>query len=345
MVDYLGNKRALVPEILDLVRAHVGHGGFVVDAFCGTATVSGALSDVGYRVHANDLLPLCSTWASARLLTGPAPAFAGLVPLLGDLGDQPYLRVVEYLGQLAPEEGWVTRVYSPRSRRTAGVERRYLTVRNAQVVDAVRNRLRAWGPHLTAAEQALLRSTLVSAVVAVSNVAGTYGCYLKEWKQRALDDLRMQPLRLGGITRGHVVTCSDAERVVAETPAELVYADPPYTKRQYAAYYHLLNTLVGDDDPVLTGSTGLPAWRTWTSDWCYTRRAAEALDRLAAKTSAPVLVLSYSSDGHVPHEQVVRTLSTYGDVSVVEVERPRYRSSRLPHRSPTVLERLYVMSR
>jgi adenine-specific DNA-methyltransferase len=182
--------------------------------------------------------------------------------------------------------------------------------------------------------------------VRVGNVAGTYGCYLKDWKPRALRPLALEPVRPGpGRGDGHRVTCQDAERAVAETDAELVYADPPYTKRQYAAYYHLLNTLVGDDDPPLTGATGLPRWQRWASDWCHARRAPAALDRLVAKSAAPVLVLSYSSDGHIPHATILDVLTTYGRVEQVELERRRYKSSRLAHKAPTVVERVYVVRR
>jgi adenine-specific DNA-methyltransferase len=345
-VEFLGNKTALLPEITGLVSAHVPPGSVVADVFTGTATVAAALRGEGYAVHANDVLPLCETWARTALLgRGDAP-FAGLVPLLGDLGVDPYGRVLDHLAGLDPVHGWVTRHYTPASRAEAGVERRYLTVSNGERVDAARAAVREWRPRLTGPERAMLLAALVSAVLAVSNIAGTYGCYLKDWKPRALQPVALVPVPLGtGRTDGHRVTCLDAERAVAETPAALVYADPPYTKRQYAAYYHLLNTLVGDEDPALTGTTGLPRWQRWSSDWCYARRAPEALDRLAGKTAAPLLLLSYSSDGHIPHERILRILGAYGVVRVVEVERRRYKSSRLAHRAPTVLERFYLMSR
>lgn len=345
-MEFLGNKTALLPEITRIVGAHVPPGGVVADVFSGTAAVSTELRRAGYAVHANDLLPLCGTWARAALLGLPTARFAGLVPLLGDLGDDPYARVIDHLDRLDPVDGWVTRNYTPAALATAGVERRYLTIANGRRVDATRETVRAWRPLLTEPEHAMLLASLVSAVLTVSNIAGTFGCYLKEWKPRALRPLALVPGPLGtGRADGHRVTCADAERAVAETPADLVYADPPYTKRQYAAYYHLLNTLVGDEDPALTGSTGLPRWQRWGSDWCHARRAPEALDRLAAKTAAPVLVLSYSSDGHIPHERILEVLGAYGVVRVVEAERRRYKSSRLVHRSPTVLERFYVMAR
>ena len=133
--------------------------------------------------------------------------------------------------------------------------------------------------------------------------------------------------------------------VAMEWSADVIYADPPYTKRQYAAYYHLLNSIASDVEPPTTGSTGLPDWHPLASDWCYKRRAPHALERLVAKSSAPVVALSYSSDGHIPDSDIRDILGAHGEVEVYDRERRRYRSSTLEHRSDTVLERLYVMSR
>ena len=41
---------------------------------------------------------------------------------------------------------------------------------------------------------------------------------------------------------------------------DTVYLDPPYTKRQYAAYYHVLETLAYGDEPEVSGVTGLRPW-------------------------------------------------------------------------------------
>ena len=205
--------------------------------------------------------------------------------------------------------------------------------------------MRSWRPLLTDAEHALLTTCLLESVSEVSNIAGTYGCYLKKWKPTALRHLALRPYRDVASSGSHLVCRRDAETVAAETSADVIYADPPYTKRQYAAYYHLLNSIATDEEPALTGSTGLPDWRPLASDWCYKLRAPQTLERFVAKSSSPVLALSYSSDGHITDETIRDILATHGKVDVYEFERRRYRSSTLPHKGATVAERLYVMQR
>lgn len=340
-IEFLGHKASQLPAILHAVRAAVGPRGRVADVFCGTAAVSAALRSAGYQVDANDTLALCTTWAEARLLTPMAPRFGGL----GLRGVGTYEAVIELLNELPPVKGFVWRNYSPASRTTASTARMYLTEENAAKVDAVRLQLREWEPALTTGEHSLLLACLVDAVGRISNIAGTYGCYLKEWKPRALRDLRLVPLRPGAGRSGHRVTRGDAALAAAESSADITYADPPYTKRQYAAYYHVLETIVLDDEPPVTGSTALRPWRSQASDWCYRRRAVAALDQLVAKASSPFLLLSYNDDGQISHETILEVMSSYGAVKFFEYAQRRYRSSRLPHRGATVQERLYLLSR
>ncbi|MGQ0464780.1 MAG: DNA adenine methylase [Sporichthyaceae bacterium] len=343
-MDYLGNKAGFAAELVRLVGRRVPAGSQAADVFAGTGAVSLALARAGYRVLANDHLPLGVALTRAQLL-GAGATFRGLKRELGPLGCDPLTTVLQRLSDAPGVEGWVTRNYSPVSFETAGVERRYLTESNARRVDAIRLQIREWEPVLTEAEHALLLACLVEAVAEVGNVAGTYGCYLKNWKGTALRPLELRPIPELAATAEHAVLCTDAEEVAAETEADVIYADPPYTKRQYAAYYHLLNSIVVYDEPALTGSTGLPDWKPLASDWCYKTRAPRALERLVAKSSAPVFALSYSSDGHIPDADIRDVLATHGRVEVWEFDRRRYRSSALPHKADRVFERLYLMAR
>jgi len=341
-IEFLGHKASQVGAIVEAISDAVGPRGRVADVFCGTAAVSAALRSAGYAVDANDTLALCTTWAEARLETPRTPTFAGLA-----LGGVPnYPAVIEILNGLPPVKGFVWRNYSPASRMTASIARMYFTEENAARIDAVRRQIREWEPALTRGEHALLLACLVYAVGRVSNIAGTYGCYLKYWKPRALQPLHLLALQPGsGRSRGHRVTRGDAVIAASQSSADITYADPPYTKRQYAAYYHVLETIVLDDEPAVTGSTALRPWRSQASDWCYRSRATGALEQLVAKVSSPFLLLSYNDDGQIPHPTILDVMSSYGTVRFSEHPQQRYRSSRLPHRGATVQERLYLLSR
>ncbi len=345
-IEYLGNKSRLLDFVVGPI-AELPALKTVADIFCGTASVSQALRQRGLRVVANDHMRLCATLAEAALLSDGPPRFAALAgPAHERLrGESAYDAVVRTLNALPPEAGFFFRTYSPASAAT-GTTRMYLTELNAGKVDAIRGQIERWTPVLTRAERALLLRDLVQAVSAVSNTAGTYGCYLKTWKQRALTPLTLVAdhprAAQASERRDHEVRCEDAEAVAGDLGAvDAAYLDPPYTKRQYAAYYHLLETLVGGHSPAVEGSTGLPRWQEKQSDFCYKRRAAGALERIVARLDVPHIFLSYSEDGHIAHEEILEILGARGRVRTSELSSQRYRSSALAHRAAVVRERLY----
>ncbi len=362
-IEYLGNKQQLltflVPRIVAASR-EAGLEGAVADLFCGMGSVSGAFGEQGWRVHANDQLLLGATMAEAALFGAADSPFAGIAEELADappLGPKPtgnaYERALAVLQGLEPERGFVWRHFSPASARFEEVERRYFSEDNAGRIDAIRGRIRAWQPRLRPGEHALLLRSLVEATNAVSNIAGTYGCYLKRFKARALQQLELlpAPTRAGAtgsttdVAGDHRVTCADAHAIAPEVQAPVAYLDPPYTKRQYAAYYHVLETLVRDDRPPLEGSTGLRPWRAHASDWCYRRKAPRALETLLDRLPCPQVWLSYNEDGQIPHERVMAILEAQGRVQLHQVRYPRYKSSRRDHKGNTLVERLYHLRR
>ncbi len=344
-IEFLGHKKSLLPFLAPRILAVARPRDRVADVFCGTGSVAAHLKSLGFSVVANDQLAWCSLFTRARLLNDSPPPFTRL--LRAELGSNtrasPYERVLEHLNRLPSQNGFAYWNYSPAAEARCGTSRMYFTAANARRIDAIRCKIEEWSDFLEANERALLLHDLIEAINAVSNVAGTYGCYLKSWKRRALQPLRLEPAAFlgGNRTKRHEVHCGDAERLVSELDCQLVYADPPYTKRQYAAYYHVLETVALWDCPTLSGSTGLRPWKLQASDWCYKTRAPAALENLLARVRCQHFFLSYNDDGQIPHELLIDILRTFGRVRSHEVTNRRYKSSARNHRGNAVTERLY----
>ncbi|MCE4552691.1 DNA adenine methylase, partial [Xanthomonas hortorum] len=94
------------------------------------------------------------------------------------------------------------------------------------------------------------------------------------------------------------------------------YLTPPYTKRQYASYYHLLETIVHGDAPIVEGVAGLRPWQHLASDFCYKRKALGALVALIEGIRAQRVLLSYSNEGHVDLGELTERLADLGAVAV-----------------------------
>lgn len=344
MIEFLGSKRQLSDFIVGQIAERVPSGARVADLFCGTAVVSAALRERGFAVVANDHLTLCATFAEAVLLNNGPPTFEAVAESIDPSGCRGYDAVLAHLNGLRGRSGFIYRNYSPAAARWGGVPRQYFTSANAARIDTIRCEIDRLSPLLSRGERALLLTDLVRAASAVSNTAGTYGCYLKAWKPRALEPLQLRPSPwLPSRGRGHEVRCLDVMDAASCLDAAAVYADPPYTKRQYAAYYHVLETIVRNDRPEITGKTGLRPWQEQQSDFCYKSRAATALHRLVSSVRCQFFFLSYSDDGHLTDRQIRSTLSPFGAITAAQQSYRRYKSSSLEHHRSSVVERVYCL--
>lgn len=309
-VRYIGSKARVADVIVGL--AGESSGGRFVDAFSGTGAVAAAAADRGWAVTVNDALP------SAVAMSIGATVGSGNVPFIG-LGG--YAHAIACLNAVTGQPGFLHSEYSPASAQTGPVERRYFTEDNAARLDAMRAQVGTWSQAglITAVEHELLIADLIQAANAVANISSTYGCFLKNWSPNALRPIRILERELPSRTTNLDATVGDVFAVTT-TEQDTVYLDPPYTKRQYSAYYHVLETIHAGDSPEVGGVTGLRPWRDKASDFCYKTRALDALTRLVLGTKARQILLSYSSEGHVPREHLINALSEVGRVTVHEVK-------------------------
>lgn len=309
-VRYIGSKARVADAILEL--AGPPSDGRFVDAFCGTGSVAAVAMSHGWSITLNDTL------ASAIAMSVGATLAEGNVRFEA-LGG--YAAAVHTLNAIAGRPGFIHLTYSPASAASGLVERRYFTEANAARIDAMRAQIKAWSEEgrLTWVEEQLLLADLLQAANRVANISGTYGCFLKNWSSTSLRDIRIAARPLAGGATDLLAVVGDVFELPT-TARDTVYFDPPYTKRQYSAYYHLLETIHAGDAPEVGGVTGLRPWKDKASDFCYKTRALDALTRLVLGTSARKILLSYSNEGHVPQDHLVNALSEAGRVTLHEVK-------------------------
>lgn len=333
---YIGNKTRVTDVILGVMAAHVSPGDVVADPMCGTASMSAALRARGFRVVASDILTFAAHHARVRLLLDAAPPFDGL--------NMDYNEVLTHLNGLEPIEGLFWQEYGPDGTPAVGCDaRKYFNSTNAARIDAIRAQLRAWQPILTEAEASLLHHDLVLAANRVANIAGTYGHYRSTWSASALRDIALRPTEFEqGPTRGHVVLQGAVEEIASEISADACYLDPPYMKRQYAANYHILETLARGDDPEAIGVSGLRDWWDQYSDFCSKRKIADAFAATLSKMDCSLFFVSYSEDGLLDVATMAGLFSEFGEVERFDFPHQRFKSNQ-GGAGGTVTEYLYMI--
>jgi adenine-specific DNA-methyltransferase len=317
---YIGSKARLADRILERVGAPSGSRRFV-DLFCGTGAVAVAAAARGWDVHLNDHLHCAVITAAGRLIAPKAITFDAIGGYEG---------AIAQLNAVTPLQGFIYREYSPASFDLIGMERRYFTADNAAKVDAVRLQIREWRDQgaLNFTEETLLIADLISATNRVANIAGTYGCFMRKWQGKALTPLILHQRKLAEFDIDVSASVSDAGEVEVDQ-SDTVYLDPPYTKRQYAAYYHLLETIALGDAPAVSGVAGIRPWQRKASDFCYKTRAMRAFTSLINGLGAERVLVSYSDNAHLPIEVLSDGIASFGLVTpTLLTEIGRYRPNR-----------------
>ena len=307
---YIGSKARIADDILRYLGAPEKTDGCFIDAFAGTGVVASKAADLGWRIKVNDMMHNAVVMSEARLVSRVDVPFSSLGGYAGAL---------DVLRQ-AERKGFIWREYSPASLQEIGIERKYFTEDNAKKIDGAVERIHEWRKSgtISGPEFALLISTLIFATNNIANIAGTYGCFLSKWQTQALGSLSLAPLEVREDKVEYSVTNDDVFAVTSN-PEDVVYLDPPYTKRQYASYYHILETITLGDEPTVEGVAGLRPWKDKASVFCYKLKALPALVDLASSQRAHRVLISYSNDGHIQLDQLVEELKKTGTVDVVEL--------------------------
>lgn len=321
---YIGNKSRLLRPLIERIRKLVPEGAVVSDLMCGTASVSEALRVAGYRVIASDMMSYAYHHAVVRLKLDRPPSFSSV-------SDTGYLGVLKHLETLPGVSGHFFLEYSPGGQPSSGTRpRMYFSAENAALIDAITQEINTWREQgkISEVENSLLRHDLVLAANRVANIAGTYGHYRSTWNSASLVPLSLRPSTfLWGIPTNHDVLQGQAEDLAASISADLCYIDPPYMKRQYAANYHIIETIARGDAPDAVGVSGLRPWRDQYSDFCSKLRVRDSFRRIIRDMDCKTFLVSYSEDGLLSKDELLNLFSEFGSVEFESLIHQRFKSN------------------
>lgn len=328
---YFGSKSSTLADLTRLIDERVPEGTFC-DCFGGIGTVGSHFKQAGYRVFTGDLLTFAHFFQIARVQLNELPSFNTLSRRLGVEGPE---GVREVLQEVRPREGWFVREYSER--------RQFFLRRNAKRIQACRATIVRWDREgwLSRVEKAVLLASLIKATDRVANTAGTYYAYLKTWHRKALQDFSfewIQPTPGNHACRSYL---APAVELAARRRFDVLYLDPPYNARAYAAYYHLPETLARGGTPAVHGSSGVPVGGLTVSDYNQRRRATEALERLLAIARFRLLAFHYADDGLIPPNVIRNLLGKYGSTEEFVLSSKGYTTQKT---SRTKDHRIYLVT-
>lgn len=334
---YIGSKVKIVDKVINKISELCMEGGTVCDLMSGTGVVSSELRKREYRVIANDLMTYSYHHSIVNLKFSKQPEFNKLINYISnkyelDSNKSPYENVINFLNNIKPIQGYFWKEFSVEGTPSnMGKSRNYFHPENAKKIDGIRYIINIlWKEELLSNyEYSLLQHDLIMASNDVANIAGTYGHYMAKLNGRALSAIRLEcsNLFLKEDIDNHIVMQGYAEKIASNIQCDLCYIDPPYMKRQYAANYHILETLARGDEPEAIGISGLRPWRDQYSNFCTKTKIRQSMKDIVENMNCNNFLISYSEDGLLSIEDFQTLLSNFGDIYIDSFIHKRFKSN------------------
>jgi len=298
---YLGNKYRLLPFIRGVVADNCQNVNIVADIFAGTGAVS--LAFVDKQLITNDIM--YSNYICHEAWFGSGVASQEKVMAIVD----------EYNRRCITESNYMTDNFSGT----------YFSFEDCSKIGFVRQDIedRFGRGDITHREKALLITSLLYAMDKIANTCGHYDAYRKEG---TFSQPIFLPTPVLDVETHENNKCFnlDANALIKEVSADLVYIDPPYNSRQYSDTYHLLENVATWKMPDVYGVARKMDRSHIKSDYCTTK-ATDAFSDLVSSIDSRYILLSYNnmakkgngrSNAKISDSDIMRILEAKGEVQV-----------------------------
>jgi len=321
-LNYIGSKFQLLDWITSNILEHTQWSSFenkkIADLFAGTGVVSYHFRNLNSIVISNDseLYSHIITFAFTKsCFTEKCREI--IYTIQQEIQEKIYINTF----------GFITKHYSPFETN----ERKFFTVDNAQRIDYIRTRIDMLKETISLEEYNFILASLLISADAVSNVPAVYGCYLKNFKEKAIKELLLLPIHTNTILPSSESKTFHSDVLNSEFlssfETDLVYLDPPYNERQYSKNYFPLNVIAQNIllEPILKGKTGIPS-DCFISSFCRKAEVEKSFDLLFSQLKTKWIILSYNSESLLSKEKILELMSKYGTASVVDKSYKRFKS-------------------
>lgn len=319
---YLGNKSAISPKIVSVIKSIAEPGDLIFDAFSGTLSVSAALRSAGFQVACNDINHFSWVFSMAYFSSSQLPWPEGVAGFsrtdkasawrdaIGEL-TCPYTPTIPAEHRRTDifdhycENGSKSKFLSSRGRSG---RRRFFSPENAVMIDRALSRIRYWYRKGDLGEQTrcILTASLLSAIEKRSNTQGTFHDFPRDFiDPRALQPLSVKPpisaLFFAPVSE-IIGKAQDTLEFVHQVPEHrVIYIDPPYNFRQYTSYYFMLNLISSypevDDLNVYFNNIQFVRGQNMETDFkstfCGKNSFLSSLELLIDRSKSDYVVLSY----------------------------------------------------
>lgn len=311
---YTGNKYRLMSWIKGLILEHCLEHETFFDVFGGTGVVTAGMLDVVQSVIVNDFL------------------YSNEICYKAFLGRDEY--DVQKLNQFAAEVAVVDRKVLFDNYVSLNYGGRYFEYGDAKLIGAVREKIQSdyEAGDLSEREFNILLASLLYSFDRCANTVGHYDAYIKKSCHSNFVFELIEPV----ITEADVtIYREDANELARRVSADVAFVDPPYNSRQYSRFYHVMETIVKWDKPLLSGTAMKPPLENMSE---YSRvNAPIVFADLIRNLKVRYIVVTYnntydskssSSRNKITLEQIKEILGSRGKIRMFEKSHSRFNAGK-----------------
>lgn len=312
-MNYIGSKHSLINFLEDTIYNFTGYkkgDPFVFgDLFAGTGVVGKRFKENGCNVISNDI-QYYSYVLNRHYIEN---------------NEEINLKLETELNNLPPIKGFIYQNYCEGS----GSGRKYFTDYNGMKCDAIREHLDNLRESNAISNDTYFHylASLINSIDKYANTASVYGAFLKEFKNSAKKEFKLEMLPVIKGIGGRAYN-EDINKLITNIEGDVLYLDPPYNARQYCTNYHVLETIALNDHPLVKGKTGLRNYKEQKSEFCSKKDVIKSFHYLIKNAKFNYIFLSYNNEGLMDLDTIKEIMSYYGGYMFVTNEYKRFKADK-----------------
>lgn len=299
---YIGSKTSLIPNIDNVIKKYYQCYNFkFADIFGGTGVVAEYFYEKGCNVIVNDILysNYCAyiTWLSNEKFD-----IEKIKKIITDYNN---------IDSETLSDNYFSKIFGGK----------YYHEKDAKKIGYIREDIEKIKKTLTSREYYILVTSLMYEADKIANTCGHFESFLnKEPVEHGIS------LRIPNIVNKKNKTqiyCTDANELVKNISADVIYIDPPYNARQYVNFYHVLENLTRWEKPTEFEGNSMKFKRNHLKSDYSKAKAPVVFKQLIEDIHAKLIIVSYNntynarsgaSNNKISEEQLKKILETKGNV-------------------------------
>jgi len=305
---YLGSKAKLISFIKETVKEQCGDINSFLDLFAGTGIVGWSFNNQNTAVFVNDML-MCNYISYKAFFDSE------------NFDEDKVINYIAFYNEVTVnDENYFSKNFSGT----------FFSKENCLKIGFIRENIENEYKKgkLNERERAILITCLLFAMDRIANTVGHYDAYRMNGDLSKKLFLEMLDIPNNLVNSNNRIFNCDANQLVENVIADVVYIDPPYNSRQYCDAYHLLENVARWEKPEVFGTAKKMDRSNLKSKYC-SKSAPVEFDKLIQKIAAKYIIVSYNNMGDkgagrsqakISDEDILSSLSMRGEVKIFEKE-------------------------